>query len=69
MAIPALIILLLSHLIITIFVQFIKNKKYVPYKFNWYIILIPLVLFIMEFFSAVRKEDRGKGIEAELVLF
>jgi|GEM_PF-2939376 len=68
LAIPALIILLVSHLIITIFVDYIERNN-VRYKFNWYIILIPLALFIIEFYSAARKKDVKKEIEATPDLF
>ena len=69
LAIPALIVLFLSHLIITIFVNYIERNKNNSYIFNWYILMIPIALFMMEYYSASRKDEIRKELEATPNLF
>ena len=69
LAIPALIVLFLSHLIITIFVNYIERDKNNSYKFNWYILMIPIALFMMEYYSASRMDEIRKELEATSNLF
>jgi len=68
-AIPSTFIFYLFYFIVSLIAQFVVNRKYVPIKKNWLIILTPAVFFVVAFMGSIRKEGLRVALDAETNLF